>query len=592
MNLIQYLPARVFSVLLCILFSLTLFAQSGGGNPAACNSLTINLSTVDSRCRATGSITINVTGGSGQFNYRVTGPISTTYTSSNTITGLVPGTYSVFVNDIVNNCTKQTQNVVIGGSYTDIRFSLDPEDISCKNALTGTLTATGITGGVGQFFFTIIEAPSPGDIGRINSTGYFSNLPPGDYAVQMEDSCGGIQTRRATILPYDWWIEGSSGIVNVCSTATFNLALRDSRGKTTPDSAFNSFRYGWVRNPNDTAWSASPNFTANILNRRSVTLVVKDACGNTDTAQWSNTLKPAVAATITTSQSVCNVFTASVTGLTNLNNPQFCLYNSAFDQIDCNSTGVFTNLVQDNYSIEIRDLCYDTLIRRNFSLANSKPDVTAAPSITRTSCNYFNVQMVGLVNFTNPQFCIYRNNVLVTCNITGLFKNLLNGTYEMRITDGCYDTTVIRTIDVQPLKPIADEVVNISNRTCTTFDVNVTGTTLFTEKMLQYLNVGGKIINISSKMGSIDVCEKSDSVAYRMSKAALNMYTKILSNRLEGKQLVSSVHPGWVRTNIAKSNVNGRLSPEESAQKIFQFITSDFKTGIFLNAETEAECTW
>jgi NAD(P)-dependent dehydrogenase (short-subunit alcohol dehydrogenase family) len=125
-----------------------------------------------------------------------------------------------------------------------------------------------------------------------------------------------------------------------------------------------------------------------------------------------------------------------------------------------------------------------------------------------------------------------------------------------------------------------------------TFDVNVTGTTFFTEHMLQHLNVGGKIINISSKMGSIDVCEKSDSVAYRMSKAALNMYTKILSNRLEGNQFVASVHPGWVRTNISKSNINGRLSPEESAQKIFEFITSDFKTGTFWNVETEAECTW
>ena len=125
-----------------------------------------------------------------------------------------------------------------------------------------------------------------------------------------------------------------------------------------------------------------------------------------------------------------------------------------------------------------------------------------------------------------------------------------------------------------------------------TFDVNVTGTTLFTEQMLQHLKIGGKIINISSKMGSIDVCEKSDSVAYRMSKAALNMYTKILSNRLAGKQLVASVHPGWVRTNIAKSNIHGRLSPEESAQKIFQFISSDFKTGTFWNVETEAECAW
>jgi NAD(P)-dependent dehydrogenase (short-subunit alcohol dehydrogenase family) len=125
-----------------------------------------------------------------------------------------------------------------------------------------------------------------------------------------------------------------------------------------------------------------------------------------------------------------------------------------------------------------------------------------------------------------------------------------------------------------------------------TFDVNVTGTTFFTEQMLQYLNVGGKIINISSKMGSIDICEKNDSVAYRMSKAALNMYTKILSNRLEGKQFVASVHPGWVRTNISKSNINGRLSPEASAQKIFEFISRDFKTGTFWNVETEAECAW
>lgn len=124
------------------------------------------------------------------------------------------------------------------------------------------------------------------------------------------------------------------------------------------------------------------------------------------------------------------------------------------------------------------------------------------------------------------------------------------------------------------------------------FDVNVTGTTFFTEQMLQHLTEGGKIINISSKMGSIDVCEKSDSVAYRMSKAALNMYTKILSNRLEGTQLIASVHPGWVRTNIAKSNIHGRLSPEESAQKIVEFITTDFKSGTFWNVETQAECRW
>ena len=97
---------------------------------------------------------------------------------------------------------------------------------------------------------------------------------------------------------------------------------------------------------------------------------------------------------------------------------------------------------------------------------------------------------------------------------------------------------------------------------------------------------------MSSKMGSIDNCDLSDSVAYRMSKTALNMYTKILTNRLMGQQTVASVHPGWVRTSIAKSNIYGRLSPEESAKKIFDFVNSEFKSGIFWNVETQAECKW
>lgn len=125
-----------------------------------------------------------------------------------------------------------------------------------------------------------------------------------------------------------------------------------------------------------------------------------------------------------------------------------------------------------------------------------------------------------------------------------------------------------------------------------TFDVNVRGTTFFTEQICKYVAVNGKIINISSKMGSIELCELTDSVAYRMSKAALNMYTKILTNRLKGKHSVASIHPGWVRTTIAKSNVNGRLSPEESAQRIYEFVVKEFRSGIFWNVETQTECKW
>ena len=126
-----------------------------------------------------------------------------------------------------------------------------------------------------------------------------------------------------------------------------------------------------------------------------------------------------------------------------------------------------------------------------------------------------------------------------------------------------------------------------------TFDVNVIGTTFFTESMIENINYEGKIINISSKMGSIESCERIDSVAYRMSKTALNMYTKILSNRLSEKIKVASIHPGWVRTTIAESNITeGRLSTQESADGIFNFVISDFKTGIFWDIESQTECEW
>ena len=126
-----------------------------------------------------------------------------------------------------------------------------------------------------------------------------------------------------------------------------------------------------------------------------------------------------------------------------------------------------------------------------------------------------------------------------------------------------------------------------------TFDVNVTGTTFLTESLIDNINNDGKIINISSKMGSIELCERIDSVAYRMSKTALNMYTKIISNRLSNKIKVASIHPGWVRTTIAESNITeGHLSTEESAEGIFNFVISDFKTGIFWDIESQTECEW
>jgi NAD(P)-dependent dehydrogenase (short-subunit alcohol dehydrogenase family) len=122
-----------------------------------------------------------------------------------------------------------------------------------------------------------------------------------------------------------------------------------------------------------------------------------------------------------------------------------------------------------------------------------------------------------------------------------------------------------------------------------TFAVNVQGTVFFTEAMLPSLAPGAKIVNISSKMGSIALCAESNAVAYRMSKAALNMYTLALANRLAGMHKVAALHPGSVRTTIGGNQINrGRLSPEQSAAGIAAFCCSDFEQGVFWDVETNS----
>lgn len=154
-----------------------------------CSGLTATITTKESRCMATGSITIQPTGGSGNYNYQVTGNSTSILTSASTVTGLAAGTYSVVVKDIEAGCTVSYNNVVIHGSYTEPRFNLVKTDLDCINSNNGTISVTGLSGGRSPFVYTIIS-PSPSQVGVSNATGSFSNLVAGEYVIQMKDSCG------------------------------------------------------------------------------------------------------------------------------------------------------------------------------------------------------------------------------------------------------------------------------------------------------------------------------------------------------------------------------------------------------------------
>jgi NAD(P)-dependent dehydrogenase (short-subunit alcohol dehydrogenase family) len=76
----------------------------------------------------------------------------------------------------------------------------------------------------------------------------------------------------------------------------------------------------------------------------------------------------------------------------------------------------------------------------------------------------------------------------------------------------------------------------------------------------------GRVVNVSSGMGQLS--QMGDHYpGYRMSKAALNAFTRLLANELRGRNvLVNSVCPGWVKTDMG--GPGARLSVEEGARGI------------------------
>lgn len=101
------------------------------------------------------------------------------------------------------------------------------------------------------------------------------------------------------------------------------------------------------------------------------------------------------------------------------------------------------------------------------------------------------------------------------------------------------------------------------------FEVNVKGTLRVVEELLENVAAegGGKIVNLTSKMGSIADNGSGGSYAYRVSKAGLNMATKSLALDLEDDDIVAFVvHPGWVQTRMGGDGA--LITTEESVTNL------------------------
>ncbi len=80
----------------------------------------------------------------------------------------------------------------------------------------------------------------------------------------------------------------------------------------------------------------------------------------------------------------------------------------------------------------------------------------------------------------------------------------------------------------------------------------------------------GKIITLSSQMGQVQSAS-SDSLAYRVSKQAVNKLMRGLATELKPLGIpVLIVHPGWVKTDMGGEGA--QLTPEDSAAQLQKLI--------------------
>ncbi|MDR1617970.1 MAG: SDR family oxidoreductase [Treponema sp.] len=104
------------------------------------------------------------------------------------------------------------------------------------------------------------------------------------------------------------------------------------------------------------------------------------------------------------------------------------------------------------------------------------------------------------------------------------------------------------------------------------YNVNALGAMRICKSLWPLLGKGSLVMNISSESGSIGAARRTQEYGYGMSKAAMNMGAKLLSNELWAREArVMSIHPGWLRTDMGGAEAfksDKSVSPDESAENI------------------------
>ncbi|HEY5408117.1 MAG TPA: T9SS type A sorting domain-containing protein [Ginsengibacter sp.] len=381
--------------------------------------------------------------------------------STGKFTGIPYGSYCIKAHD---NCT----DTIISRCFTATPpvLSIDA-NVLITNKICQSFTA-GITGQSNLTNPQYCLYDSTDVLITCNTTGVFDSLSYGNYCIKTKDGC--IDTT-----------------ITRCFTALRPVPIVDS---IIPDYG-NCTNFGLhimgdsLTNPNYCLYDSLGNLIQcdstgifDSIPLGNYCIHIYDACLDTTIIKCFTVGPPVIVndLNVAISNKDCSSFTATAMS-NNLQNPYYCLYDTANVLISCDSSGVFDNLRYGSYCIQGRNSCPDTTFTYCFSATPPVPSVNSSVSFSNYTCTMFTAKITGQHNLTNPQYCIYdSNDVQISCNTSGVFNNLLYGSYCIKIVDSCYDTTITKCF-VQLFSPVSLSVS--ANKSCSygysKFNVTING---------------------------------------------------------------------------------------------------------------------
>jgi Secretion system C-terminal sorting domain len=346
--------------------------------------------------------------------------------------------------------------------------------------------------------------PVPGQ--PANSTGVFTNIPYGSYCVRITNTCyDTVITRcfsQAQAVPN---VTGAVAIsAYTCTTVTATVTGQSNL--TNP--IYRLFNTSGTQIGPDNSTGVFTNVPYGTY-----TIQVIDGCTGAVFTIPVNAVKRtrSVAANATVSGNTCTTFNASISGQTNLTNPQYCLvdnFGNAVPGFPCNTTGVFNNIPYGQYCINITDGCGDTTIQRCVNVTRPVPTIGSNVVSNRT-CSGFTITVTGGTNlFSGAVYCLVDNfgNPIpaIPCNTTGVFTNIPYGTYCVQMTANCSGTLLTNCVTTAAPVPSVGPA-SITNTTCAGFRVTVTNQqNLTTPSFCLFDNLNNQIGSCNSS-GIFDV---------------------------------------------------------------------------------------